>query len=477
MTWKNRAQPLPNARSLIDSRILAVLPQGGLQASAGPAILLALPLLLIGCGTDGSSSAAADPTCHVSATAVPLSIEEVDSLTKDSVEDDRVVMGALLRTSGFSSSDCSEPALYPASIEVRAAWVPNTQPGGLDASQDLCAGTYDPPEVKVLDPLHPDAIQPAIGAPDRWEGDVEGWVSWQAETRSDCEVETHASLTLEPRVFGNEPYEFELREAWTYSGPQAAAALAEPWPVRIASRTVAMKPVGVNRVRETQLASADGVSTQSPFNDDTVRVGRLTVPPDGEVTLELNVAHRSGPGCEFKVIAEAMDGATTHVLATHVDNGDWDATQTIASHAGDSTLEPGNEYDLLADTTCDVWAALVTHRVALADSTLVYLTEPPRGTPTTSFVVPDSGYLYLRWSAAPGPTECSLSIAARSEEETVRLLDKLISEETSDSRELSVDAPVYPLRSLASGETYDLTVQSFCERWNVEVVSASPVDA
>jgi hypothetical protein len=407
---------------------------------------------------------------------VPLSIKEVDSLTKDSVEDDRVVMGALLRTSGFTSGDCSEPALYPASIDVRAAWVPNTQPGGLDVSQDLCAGLYDPPEVKILDPMHPDAIQPAIGAPDQWEGDVEGWVSWQAETRPDCEVKTHASLTLEPRVLGDEPYEFELRQTWAYAGPQATVALTEPWPVRVESRTVEMKPVGVNRIRETELASADGVSTQSPFDDDTARVGRLTVPHDGETTLELNVAHRSGAGCDFKVIAEAMDGATTEVLATRVDNGDWDATQTIASHAGDSILVPGSEYDLLVDTTCDLWAALVTHRVALSDSILAYLSEPTGGSPDPAFVVPHAGYLNLRWSATAGVSECYLSVVADSGGHITPLLDREFSGEASDTRELSVDEPLVGLFSLTSGQSYDLDVISNCERWYVEVLSSSPVD-
>ena len=105
-----------------------------------------------------------------------ITVSQADSLTKPSVEKNKIVFAALFTgTLPSPGSNCTGRIAWPKEIVASAGWV------GSDAhiwtNGDMCRGVYDPPALKLLDPAHPDAVQPALGPPDTWAGKVDGWVS------------------------------------------------------------------------------------------------------------------------------------------------------------------------------------------------------------------------------------------------------------------------------------------------------------
>lgn len=177
-------------------------------------------------------------------TASPRSFSVIDTVTKSSVERDKVVFAVLVEGAGaplmrplraeatWGGSEPSAwcwldaqsgpgPSPFPYSSERPCVLVERTR------RAQFCAGFYDPPAAKELDSTHPDAVQPALEG--LWylsNNPFRGWVSWQVEIRSDCETRLIAQATqYSTDLSGNWP-EIPIGE-WTEDGRDAGKPGAE----------------------------------------------------------------------------------------------------------------------------------------------------------------------------------------------------------------------------------------------------------
>lgn len=251
-------------------------------AGRQPLVRYAAPLLggalLVACG----GAASPRPTSSV---GPEFSVR--DTLTKQSVEAGRVVFGMLLEGARMPPGSIAENITAEASwsgsdwsvwcwLDAQAGPGRSARPysSGAPCSQsvpserrDFCAGAYDAPTSKVLDPAHPDAIQPALDRADYTSmAPYKGWLTWQVEARPDCD--SHLVVTFHPPASAADPDGAVIGQ-WTSSGPDAA------------------KP-GAATIFAERLAGS-GLILSKTFD----------IPPDG--ALVLRVVGPAEPACHVKV--------------------------------------------------------------------------------------------------------------------------------------------------------------------------------
>lgn len=239
-------------------------------------LLLALALVA---GCAGAATPRPSPT-------VQAGFAVLDRITKPSVEAGQVDFGALVDGAGIAPGSIAQNLREDASwsdsgwsglcrLDAQAGPGKTARPyssGGIclggtpTERRDFCAAAYDPPAAKALDSAHPDAIQPALDRSDfATTGQFKGWLSWQVESRPDCD--SHLSAMFRPldAAAGDNSRDIEFGP-WTDGGPDAD------------------KP-GVSRLLDVHLTGSDQVESP-PFD----------MPDDGALVLRIEAA--GVPSCD-----------------------------------------------------------------------------------------------------------------------------------------------------------------------------------
>jgi len=178
----------------------------------GALVCLSAATGLSACDVVGPAATPA-PTCG-------WTVSAVDTLSKpSSLSSSSVVVAALIQVDGVACRDME--------YSVSAKWyAPSTFAdtygiAGPSSNAQICAIRYGSPSVKLLDELHPDAVQPAIAAPDTWSrgaSPAKGWVSWAVEKREDCWLQFSAGLTVAD--YGEPPAPLSVGD-WSIKGTRA----------------------------------------------------------------------------------------------------------------------------------------------------------------------------------------------------------------------------------------------------------------
>ncbi len=165
----------------------------------------------------GGPAATPRPTCG-------WTYQVLDTLSKpSSTSTSDVLLAALIQVDGYSCG--------PLVHEGSPKWVGSSAyvfdkfagVGGPTEPRDLCPVIYDAPSTKHLDELHPDAVKPALPSPDTWasnSGPKKGWVSWEVETRPDCDMQF--SWELAPIGTDIKPGQPLDMGAWDIAGPDSS---------------------------------------------------------------------------------------------------------------------------------------------------------------------------------------------------------------------------------------------------------------
>lgn len=106
--------------------------------------------LLVGCS--GTAPTASFP----SATELPFSVQVADTLTKPSVEPGKVVVAVLLKGNRVPFVEVGPSTITQIAFEAHLV---GDEPAGQTCQ---LTNPFETDLAKLLDPLHPDAVQPAL---------------------------------------------------------------------------------------------------------------------------------------------------------------------------------------------------------------------------------------------------------------------------------------------------------------------------
>lgn len=216
----------------------------GSDARSASIWFVLLGVLLSACGSAGPTAPVLSPGATTDCT---MYLNKVDELTKPSVEPNRYVFAVLLDlTWPPLNAGCYDGAFGP-DLWTDAIWdrptnrigVPGPDPDQLAADiatrpstrAGLCQALYDSPAVKLLDPMHPDAVQPVLPTVSISSEHTKGWVTWQVETRADCRLRFSAYLVnvaQQPDPETDPLLELAPFPGWTQDGPQANEPVPSP---------------------------------------------------------------------------------------------------------------------------------------------------------------------------------------------------------------------------------------------------------